>query len=219
MLTLGRLEPQRGAAAVEVALLHGEDPVSHSPGGVAPGLLLARLRKGQADLANPLEVVPAGGEGVGTPSLATRSVNPVADVVACSECGTKNRVPVAASGTPRCGHCGAALAWITSAGEADFAEVVERQNTPVLVDLWAPWCGPCRAVSPVLERLARELAGRVKLVKVNVDETPSLARRFGVKGIPTLLMMKRGEVVSRQVGAGSEQALRDWLETALGASS
>lgn len=148
-----------------------------------------------------------------------RSVSRVAGIVACSRCGTKNRVPAAASGTPRCARCGTALAWITSAGEADFAEVVERQNTPVLVDLWAPWCGPCHAVSPVLERLARELAGRVKLVKVNVDQAPSLSRRFGVKGIPTLLVMKRGEVVSRQVGAGSEQALRTWLEAALGASA
>ncbi len=90
---------------------------------------------------------------------------------------------------------------------------------PVLLDLWAPWCGPCRMVSPVLERLAGEFAGLVKLVKVNVDESPTLSQRFGVQGIPTLLVMKRGQVVSRQVGAASEQALRTWLEKALRSST
>ena len=143
----------------------------------------------------------------------------MANVVACRHCGRKNRVPAVASGTPRCGQCGQALAWITTADEADFAAVVETQETPVLVDLWAPWCGPCRTLSPVLERLAGDLAGRVKLVKVNVDESPSLSRRFAVQGIPTLLRMKRGQVVSRQVGAAPEEALRTWLEKALRASA
>ena len=143
----------------------------------------------------------------------------MANVVACRNCGRKNRVPAVASGTPRCGQCGQALAWITAADEADFAAVVETQETPVLVDLWAPWCGPCRTLSPVLERLAGDLAGRVKLVKVNVDESPSLSRRFAVQGVPTLLLMKRGQVVSRQVGAAPEEALRTWLEKALRASA
>ena len=85
----------------------------------------------------------------------------------------------------------------------------------MLVDLWAPWCGPCRAVSPALENLARDRAGRIKLVKVNVDESPVTAGRFGVQGIPTLLVLDKGTVVARQTGAAPESALRDWLDKAL----
>jgi thioredoxin 2 len=86
---------------------------------------------------------------------------------------------------------------------------------PVLVDLWAPWCGPCRMVSPALERLAHSYAGRVKLVKVNVDVSPEVASRFEVQGIPTLLMLQRGQPVARQVGAAPEAVLKSWLDDAL----
>jgi thioredoxin 2 len=137
------------------------------------------------------------------------------DIVPCPNCGKKNRVPAAASGAPRCGHCRAPLPWIADAGDQDFAEVVERASLPVLVDLWAPWCGPCRMVSPALENLAREFAGRVKLVKVNVDEAPGVGARFAVQGIPTLLLARQGRVVARQTGAAPEAALRSWLEQAL----
>jgi thioredoxin 2 len=104
---------------------------------------------------------------------------------------------------------------MVDAGDHDFAEVADAATIPVLVDLWAPWCGPCRMVSPALEHLAGEMAGRVKLVKVNVDESPKLAERFSVQGIPTMLVMRGGEVVSRQTGAAPESALRRWLEQAL----
>ena len=140
-------------------------------------------------------------------------------VVACERCGTKNRVPPAASGTPRCGRCGAPLPWIVDAGDATFREVAEASTIPVLVDLWAPWCGPCRMVSPALEQLARGYAGRVKLVKVNVDTSPSLSRRFGVQGIPTLLIMRKGEILARQTGAAPEPALREWLDKTLEAAA
>jgi thioredoxin 2 len=81
-------------------------------------------------------------------------------IVPCPKCGRKNRVPsVAIGGTPRCGHCGAPLPWITDGGDDTFAEIVETSSVPVLVDLWAPWCGPCRMVSPALETLARDLGG------------------------------------------------------------
>jgi len=137
-------------------------------------------------------------------------------VVVCDNCGTKNRVPaVAVSGTPRCGSCKATLPWIADARDDTYREVVERSQLPVLVDLWAPWCGPCRMVSPALENLAREYAGRVKLVKVNVDESPLVAGRSGVQGIPTLLVVVDGKVVARQTGAAPEAALRTWLETSL----
>jgi thioredoxin 2 len=138
-----------------------------------------------------------------------------AAVVQCPSCGTKNRVPPAASGVPRCAKCHTALPWIVDAGEDTFAEVAEAAAIPVLVDLWAPWCGPCRMVSPALESLAGKYAGRVKLVKVNVDDAPRLAARFDARGIPTLLVLDGGRVVSRQVGAAPEPALQSWLDQAL----
>jgi thioredoxin 2 len=140
-------------------------------------------------------------------------------IVACPKCGRKNRVPsVASSGTPRCGKCGASLPWITDGGDDTFAEIVETSSVPVLVDLWAPWCGPCRMVSPALETLARDLGGRMKLVKVNVDDAPNVARRFSVQGIPTLVLMRGQDELARQVGAAPEPALRSWLEGALKAA-
>ena len=138
-----------------------------------------------------------------------------ASVVVCPSCGRKNRVPAAATGRPRCGHCHNPLSWIAEADDSSFAETVDKAQLPVLVDLWAPWCGPCRAVSPALERLARDRAGRIKLVKVNVDESPGTAGRFGVQGIPTLLVLDKGTVVARQTGAAPESALRHWLDQAL----
>jgi len=142
-----------------------------------------------------------------------------ASVVVCANCGAKNRVPSGATGTPHCAKCHEPLPWIVDAGEGDYAEVVDGSRVPVLVDLWAPWCGPCRMVSPALEQLAREFAGRVKLVKVNVDEAPGVSARFGVQGIPTLMVLHQGRVVARQVGAAPEHALRVWLEDALGAAA
>jgi thioredoxin 2 len=106
---------------------------------------------------------------------------------------------------------------VTEAGDDDYDEVVGQATLPVLVDLWAEWCGPCRMVSPALEQLASEMAGQLKLVKVNVDESPALAQRFDARSIPTLLLVKRGLVVSRQVGAAPLHALRRWLESALSA--
>jgi thioredoxin 2 len=93
--------------------------------------------------------------------------------------------------------------------------VADAATIPVLVDLWAPWCGPCRMVSPVLEKLARECAGRVKLVKVNVDASPVTAQRFRAQGIPMLVVLREGRVVAEHVGAAGEQVLRPWLEDAL----
>jgi len=83
------------------------------------------------------------------------------------------------------------------------------------VDLWAPWCGPCRMVSPALEQLAGERAGRIKLVKVNVDESPRLQQRFGIQSIPTLMLLRDGKVIARQVGAAPVDTLRAWLDQSL----
>jgi thioredoxin 2 len=136
-------------------------------------------------------------------------------VVTCGVCGRRNRVPAAAKGIPKCGQCGTALPWITDAGDETFADVAEATKIPVLVDCWAPWCGPCRAVSPALERLATEMAGRLKLVKVNVDDAPTLAGRFGVQAIPTLILIRGQREIARQTGAGPEHALRTWLVQSL----
>jgi thioredoxin 2 len=134
------------------------------------------------------------------------------NIVECANCGKKNRVPAAARGSPRCAQCHRPLPWVTDAGDDDFAEIAEQSKIPTLVDLWAPWCGPCRMVSPALERLAREMAGRIKLVKVNVDAAPLTSQRFAVQGIPTLLLLDRGTVIARQTGAAPEPALRAWIE-------
>ncbi|MFR9773407.1 thioredoxin [Nocardia sp. SC052] len=137
------------------------------------------------------------------------------EMVKCPNCGKLNRVAAAGEGKPRCGNCHEPLPWIASAGDDDFAEVAEKSSVPVLVDLWATWCGPCRMVSPALEQLARERAGRIKLVKIDVDAAPRTAERFIVRAVPTLLVMDRGEILARQAGAAPVPQLRTWLDQAL----
>ncbi|ABG98476.1 MULTISPECIES: thioredoxin [Rhodococcus] len=137
------------------------------------------------------------------------------DKVKCPHCGKVNKVPAAGDGKPRCGNCHEPLPWIAAAGDDDFAEVADKSSVPVLVDLWATWCGPCRMVSPALEQLARERAGQIKLVKVDVDAAPQTAERFTVRAVPTLLVMDRGEVLARQAGAAPVPQLRTWLDQAL----
>jgi thioredoxin 2 len=136
-------------------------------------------------------------------------------IVVGSKCQTKNRVPAVARGVPRCGKCQTPLPWVVNGSDADFGDVVEASTIPVLVDMWAPWCGPCRMVSPVLEQLAGEFAGRLKLVKINADEAPELSQRFEVLAIPTLLLVARGEVVDKQVGAAPASVLRPWVTSKL----
>jgi len=136
-------------------------------------------------------------------------------VVACPNCGKKNRVPAVARGRPRCAQCHQDLPWVAEAGDGDFGDVVEESSLPVVVDLWAPWCGPCRMISPALEDVATRLRGRMKLVKVNVDESPAITRRFGVQGIPTLLMFRDGQLVDRSVGAQGADQLQSWIEPQL----
>lgn len=139
------------------------------------------------------------------------------DLVRCPNCGRRNRVPAVASGTPRCGNCHQPLPWIVDATDDTFADVAEKASVPVVVDLWAPWCGPCRMVSPALVQVAGQLAGRVKLVKVNVDSSLRLQRRFGIQAIPTLLILRDGEVVARQTGAAPAADLRAWVEQVVSA--
>ena len=137
------------------------------------------------------------------------------EIITCPNCGRRNRIPAAAPGIPRCGNCHQPLPWIADAGDDTFAKVAEAAPVPVIVDLWAPWCGPCRMVSPALAQVAADLAGRVKLAKVNVDESPKLAQRFGVQAIPTLMILRNGQVAARRAGAAPAADLRKWVETAI----
>ena len=136
-------------------------------------------------------------------------------IIRCGNCGHKNRVPLAAGGRLRCGNCHRALAWIVDALDDTFAEIAEKADPPVIVDMWATWCGPCRMVSPVLERLAVERAGDVKLVRVDFDRAPRLSSRFAVQAVPTLLIMHHGKVIARQAGAAPVEVLRRWFDDAM----
>lgn len=135
-------------------------------------------------------------------------------VIACPNCGTKNRVPVASTGRVQCASCHAPLPWLVDASDADFTAVVDTDQL-VLVDLWAPWCGPCRMVAPILQRLSVRYAGKVKVVKVNVDHNPALAARFDARSIPTLVMLRHGEPVARVVGAENEASLKHRIDALL----
>lgn len=135
-------------------------------------------------------------------------------VVACRGCGAKNRVPVAASGRPRCAACTADLPWLVEADDATVAAALDTKLLVVL-DLWAPWCGPCRQLAPVLSGLSAEYAGRVKVVKVNVDTAPQTSRRYEAQSIPLVVLLRGGRVVDRIVGAQPTPVLRRHLDAAL----
>jgi thioredoxin len=143
-------------------------------------------------------------------------------VVVCSNCGARNRVdPLsAAEQIAKCGKCGTPLDLSkTAAGVADDAtplivtdatfqrEVLEQSSRPVLLDCWAPWCGPCRMVGPIMEQLAAESNGRYRIAKLNVDENPRIAAQFQIQSIPTMLIFKDGTLVDRLVGAQPKPAI------------
>ena len=143
------------------------------------------------------------------------------ELTACTQCGARNRVPadkLAQGLTPKCGRCGGAL---RSDGkpfavtDATFEAEVERSPVPVLLDLWAPWCGPCRQLAPVIDQLAAAYAGRVRVAKLNTDENPRSASRFSLEGIPTLIALREGRELSRLVGLYPRAEITRWLESAL----
>ena len=102
--------------------------------------------------------------------------------------------------------------------DAEFEEKVLKSDLPVLVDFWAEWCAPCKMIAPALEEISSEMDGKLKVVKLNIDENPSTPAQYGVRGIPTLMLVKNGEVVSQQVGAAPKNTIVNWVEDALGAS-
>jgi len=101
---------------------------------------------------------------------------------------------------------------VTAITDATFQQEVLESDTPVLVDYWAEWCGPCKAVGPVLEDLAEQYAGKVRIVKLNIDENPNTPPKYGIRSIPTLMLFKGGAVESTQIGALSKAQLTDFLD-------
>ncbi|MDE1854673.1 MAG: thioredoxin TrxC [Thaumarchaeota archaeon] len=139
-------------------------------------------------------------------------------LVACPQCHSLVRVPEARAGEhPKCPRCKAQVLTgePVALDAASFAAHVDRATLPVLVDFWAPWCGPCRMVAPVLERTAAQRAAGLRVGKVNTDEQPQLAGRFGIRSIPTLILFRGGREIARQSGAVDAASLSRWLDHAL----
>ena len=140
-------------------------------------------------------------------------------LIKCPSCGATNRVRAQQAGrTIVCGKCKTPLA--EPAGpvpvtDHTFSSEVEQSATPVLLDLWADWCGPCHMLAPTIDQISSEMAGRVKVAKLNIDENPGTANRFGVRSIPTLLVLKGGTEVDRMVGVQPKQEIVRRLEKAL----
>lgn len=157
----------------------------------------------QPAASGPPATEPRSGSRPGEPGGGQPSQAPAAgpeSILKCPACGKSNRIVPSDRGTPHCGNCGATLPWVVDATDATF-DIEAKAAVAIVVDLWAPWCGPCRFVSPILEQLAAEYAGRLKVVKVNVDENPRLAAAFDARSIPTMLVVQGGRVVDRIVGA------------------
>lgn len=145
-------------------------------------------------------------------------------VVACGACGQKNRLAYERfDAAVRCAQCKQPLAApsepLAIVSTADFDRLVSRSSVPVLVDYWAPWCGPCRMVAPELQKVAARQAGRVLVVKVNTDELQDLGQRYGIRSIPTLAIFAGGREVSRTMGARPAADIEAFIAGAVASAS
>ena len=140
-------------------------------------------------------------------------------LVTCPSCGSRNRLPPVQAGRKAvCGKCKATLPSGDGPAEvtdATFSTEIEKSPVPVLLDLWAEWCGPCHMLAPTIDQISSEMAGRVKVAKLNIDENPGIANRFGVRSIPTLLVLKDGKEIDRLVGVQPKQEIVRRLEMVL----
>jgi len=142
-------------------------------------------------------------------------------LVSCPQCQTQNRIPVEKIGQQaKCGKCGAAFPANVSASpvhvtDQTFQQEILNAALPVVLDFWAPWCGPCRMIAPVLEELAKEYAGKVKIAKINTDENQQTAAKYQIQGIPTLLFIKNGQIVDQIVGAAPKPMLKTKIQALL----
>ncbi|MCO6511218.1 MAG: thioredoxin [Aridibacter famidurans] len=137
------------------------------------------------------------------------------NVVKCGSCGAKNRIDPSRISAAVCGRCKKSLKAAADGPlivtDSNFGSTVDAAELPVLLDLWAEWCGPCRLIAPVIEKLSEELAGKALVGKLDVDRNPLTASRFGVQSIPTLLILKEGKEVDRLIGLQSREAILNRL--------
>jgi thioredoxin 1 len=104
---------------------------------------------------------------------------------------------------------------VSKVSDANFESEVIKASGPVVVDFWAEWCGPCRMIAPALDEIATAMGEKVKIVKLNVDENPQTASKYGIMSIPTLMIFKGGQIASRQIGAAPKQKLQQWITAAV----